>query len=175
MWGIPAGLLIRIAAGALGLGLLAGAYSFVTDRAADRREAKVRAEYAERDRQALAALHAAEKANRRKEQSLAEEIVLSKQREADALAALGAANRRIDGLLLNRPARPAAVPGAAATAPAGQGQRFCTGRELYRDDGEFLRREAQRADTLRLALKQCYAQYDAAVKAVNDPAGPETP
>ena len=37
----------------------------------------------------------------------------------------------------------------------------CSGKELYREDGEFLVRIAREADELRSALKQCYAQYEA--------------
>lgn len=35
-----------------------------------------------------------------------------------------------------------------------------TGRELSREDAEFLTREATRADQLRLELDSCYKQYD---------------
>lgn len=37
----------------------------------------------------------------------------------------------------------------------------CTGKELYREDAEFLLGEATRADEIRIALKACYKQYDA--------------
>lgn len=40
----------------------------------------------------------------------------------------------------------------------------CTGAELFRSDGEFLLREATRADTLRLHLAACQAAYSEAVK-----------
>jgi len=48
----------------------------------------------------------------------------------------------------------------------GVGQSACTGKELYREDGEFLVRLAREADELRVALKQCYAQYEAARQTV---------
>ena len=35
----------------------------------------------------------------------------------------------------------------------------CTGAQLFRDDAEFLAREAERADTLRLLLKECRSAY----------------
>lgn len=35
-----------------------------------------------------------------------------------------------------------------------------TGSELYREDGEFLIREAARADEIRAGLRECYASYD---------------
>lgn len=35
-----------------------------------------------------------------------------------------------------------------------------TGTELFREDAEFLTREAARADEIRAGLKECYASYD---------------
>lgn len=70
-------------------------------------------------------------------------------------------NARLSAALVelrNRPARPAPgadqVPGAGATPPGG------TGASLFREDAEFLVREAARADEIRAALKQCTALYD---------------
>lgn len=37
----------------------------------------------------------------------------------------------------------------------------CTGVQLYREDAEFLAREARLADEIRLELNSCYKQYDA--------------
>ena len=54
-----------------------------------------------------------------------------------------------------RPAQTGPVPSAASV-----GQSACTGKELYREDGEFLVGIAREADELRSALKQCYAQYE---------------
>lgn len=61
--------------------------------------------------------------------------------------------------LRNRPDRPA--PGAVPSTTS-SGQPGATGAELYRPDAEFLAREASRADRLRAALQQCYADVDAA-------------
>lgn len=55
----------------------------------------------------------------------------------------------------SRPAQTSTVPSATSV-----GQNSCTGKELYREDGEFLVGIAREADELRAALKQCYAQYD---------------
>ena len=60
--------------------------------------------------------------------------------------------------LRNRPRRPA--PGTAQSPANGEAASGCTGAELYRDDAELALREAARADTIRVALKACYAQYD---------------
>ena len=56
-----------------------------------------------------------------------------------------------------RPTEASTVSGATSTRPTA-----CSGKELYREDGEFLVRIAREADELRAALKQCYAQYNAA-------------
>ena len=50
---------------------------------------------------------------------------------------------------------PSTVPGAASA-----GSSACTGKDLYREDSEFLVRLAREADELRAALKQCYKQYE---------------
>jgi hypothetical protein len=63
--------------------------------------------------------------------------------------------------LRNRPERPAGdMP--QATGAGGNG----TGAELYREDAEFLAREAARADRLRIAINQCRAAYNAAREAL---------
>lgn len=43
----------------------------------------------------------------------------------------------------------------------------CTGAELFRQDAEFLIREAARADELEATLRQCEATYNAARKELN--------
>ena len=48
-----------------------------------------------------------------------------------------------------------AVPSASSA-----GSSACTGKELYREDSEFLVRLGREGDELRIALKQCYAQYN---------------
>jgi hypothetical protein len=45
---------------------------------------------------------------------------------------------------------------------ASNGKDGCTGKELYREDGAVLIGIAREADELRISLKQCYAQYEAA-------------
>jgi hypothetical protein len=56
-----------------------------------------------------------------------------------------------------RPTQTSAVPSAASV-----GSSACTGKELYREDSEFLVGIAREADELRIALNQCYKQYNAA-------------
>jgi hypothetical protein len=87
-------------------------------------------------------------------QQAADNIRQEKDRE---LKNLHARNTALANSLRERPDRPndGAVPSTPST-----GQSGCTGKELYREDGEFLVRIAREADELRAALKQCYAQYE---------------
>jgi hypothetical protein len=62
--------------------------------------------------------------------------------------------------LRNRPARPAAIPDTTQAAVAQPPATGGTGAFLYREDAEFLAREAARADEIRAALQQCTAQYE---------------
>ena len=66
--------------------------------------------------------------------------------------------------LRNRDERPAVGSDAAAAAdPAGAGPAAsCTGAQLFRQDAEFLVREAARADVVRASLMECRQAYDAA-------------
>jgi hypothetical protein len=90
-------------------------------------------------------------------QADADQIRQEKDRETRELAAR---NTVLANSLRNRPERPStpagSVPSTASTGPSG-----CTGKELYRSDSEFLVGLARDADDLRIALKQCYAQYEA--------------
>ena len=76
-----------------------------------------------------------------------------------------ARNTALANSLRDRQSRPTADSSAVPSAP-GVGQSACTGKQLYREDGEFLVGVAREADELRAALKQCYAQYDAARQTV---------
>ena len=67
-----------------------------------------------------------------------------------------------DAALVELRARPSRDTPAITTTIAGT----CTtpvggtGAFLFREDSDFLTREAARADTIRTSLKACYAQYD---------------
>lgn len=63
--------------------------------------------------------------------------------------------------LRSRPSR-SEVPTVAGVAEAG-----CTGTKLFRQDAEFLSREAARADELETALRQCETIYNAARTELN--------
>jgi len=55
-------------------------------------------------------------------------------------------------------------PSRTEATSNGQTAKACDGSQLFAEDGEFLVREAARADTIRAALQACYAQYDAITK-----------
>jgi hypothetical protein len=61
--------------------------------------------------------------------------------------------------LRDRPKRPATLPDTPRVECEGT-----SGRELSREDAEFLAREAARADTIRAGLEACYAAFGGTVK-----------
>lgn len=68
--------------------------------------------------------------------------------------------------LRDRPSR-ADSPDVPQGAGAGEVTASCTGASLYREDSEFLVREAARADLIRAAYERCEAQYEAVKDAIN--------
>jgi len=120
----------------------------------------------DKERAAQEAAYAqAQAAAREKEQRLqtsADRIRQEKDREIRNLNARATA---LSNSLRDRADRPtteaSAVPSTAEARPAAAG---CTGKELYRPDGEFLAREATRADETRVLLKQCREQYESVIK-----------
>jgi len=67
-----------------------------------------------------------------------------------------ARNTALANSLRDRQTRPSSAVSSATSA----GSSACTGKELYREDSEFLVRLGREGDELRIALKQCYAQYN---------------
>jgi hypothetical protein len=86
----------------------------------------------------------------------ADKLRQEKDRETRDLVAR---NTALVNSLRDRQSRPTAT-GAVSGAPSA-GSGACTARELYREDSEVVVRIAREADEIRVALKQCYAQYDA--------------
>ncbi len=70
--------------------------------------------------------------------------------------------------LRNRPSRDSAE-GVSGDTTAGGVARGCTGAGLYKEDGAVLIRLARDADELRVNLKTCYQQYNAARDALAAP------
>ena len=110
----------------------------------------------------LAEYAAAQAAAREKEQSMqADADTLRKEKDRE-IRDLNARATALTNSLRDRASRPTTE---ASTLPSttsnGSAPPGCTGKELYRPDGEFLAREAARGDELRALLKQCRAQYEA--------------
>lgn len=103
-------------------------------------------------------------AARKREQTLQDQADLARKADQDEIRRIAAARDRALSELQKRPARPAgaAAPGVPTAAGTGSTPAGCTGAQLYREDGEFLVREAARANVLRGALRSCIASYERA-------------
>lgn len=97
-------------------------------------------------------------------QVAADKRIQEKQRE---IANLNTSVSRLFDQLRKRADRPSdtGVPQVTGTESNGPG---CTGGQLYREDGEFLTREAARAEKLRLGLLECRAAYQDATSAIDN-------
>ena len=124
-------------------------------------KAEVQAEWAKEKAEQYAEYakgHEAARAREQEMQAAADKL----RREKDAqIRDINARATALANSLRDRQDRPtaqsSAVSGTTAVGPTAAG---CTGKELYRPDGEFLAREAARADELRILLKQCRDQYE---------------
>jgi phage repressor protein C with HTH and peptisase S24 domain len=115
----------------------------------DKEKAEQYAEYAKGQEQA-----------RKREQELqANADKLRKEKDAE-IKNINARATALVNSLRDRQTRPTETSTMPSTA--GVGSTACTGKELYREDGEFLVRLSREADELAAALNQCYKQYNAA-------------
>lgn len=117
----------------------------------DKEKAKQMAEYAK----------AQEEARQRERDMQSEADKLRQEKDRD-IKNLNARTIALSNSLQHRADRPSEGSGVSQTSSSGQAS--CTGKELFRTDAEFLARIGREADELRLALKQCYAQYEAVAK-----------
>lgn len=78
----------------------------------------------------------------------------------DAVKTVDTKYRSLVGELQKRPTR-ADLTSSVASAVA-RAKSACTGAQLYREDGEFLAREAARADKVIIDRNYYYEQYEAA-------------
>lgn len=109
----------------------------------------------------------AQEQERLKEQKL-QQAADKLRRDKDAeIRDLNARATALSNIVRSRPERSAQAGEVGGPSGDGTAGAVCTGAELPRQDAEFLVGEAARADSLRAALKQCYAQYDAARQTVN--------
>jgi hypothetical protein len=123
----------------------------------DAGQAKIQAQWDKEKAKQMAEYAAAQDAARAKEQSLqanADKLREDKNRE---LAKLSDTNRTLLNSLRNRPS---SSETSSLSSAASSGQGGCSGKNLYRESAEDIVKLATDADELRIALKQCYAQYD---------------
>lgn len=98
-----------------------------------------------------------EEARRREQELQANADQLRREKDAE-IRNVNARATALSNSLQHRQSRSEAD---SLSSSSGARQTSCSGKELYREDGQFLVRLAGEADELRTALKQCYSQYEA--------------
>ncbi len=98
-----------------------------------------------------------EEARRREQELQANADQLRREKDAE-IRNINARATALSNSLQHRQSRSEAD---CMSSSSGARQASCSGKELYREDGQFLVRIAGEADELRTALKQCYTQYEA--------------
>ena len=111
------------------------------------------------DRLSIAKSQAEESAKaREKEQELQAQINKQRKAHKNEINRLVRDHSNLVDSLRQRPERPASLEDMPKNPPARiEPPTGCTGLQLYRQDGEFLARETERADQLRIALRSCLA------------------
>lgn len=89
-----------------------------------------------------------------------EELIIKKN---EKITNITRERNRLNRLLKDRPSRPS----NPSTLPPTSGSS-CTGRELYRTDGEFLTGEAARAERIMEERNFYYEQYEQARKKIDE-------
>jgi len=106
------------------------------------------------------------------EEYKAEEIANAREKEhqiqdatdqirKDKDAQINSINNQLANALVELRSRPSRTSQISSN---GQATSASNGSQLFYEDSTFLAREAARADTIREALKACYAQYDEIAK-----------
>jgi hypothetical protein len=139
---------------------IAGAYGYMRGEESGRLQVQSKwdAERAE-----LEAIHARDQQIAREREKLMQQSADRLRQEKDIeIRNLNARSTALANSLRDRPSRTtnesSAVSSATNVRPSAA---VCTGAGLSKEDGEFLAREATRADELRASLKQCQSQYEA--------------
>lgn len=122
---------------------------------------------AERAEMAIAKAES-EKQAREKEAALQAAANRLRKAKDDEIKSINARADAILDSLRDRQARDATneMPNDTGIGPGG-----CTGKELYRQDSEFLVRLAREADEITAAYKQCFEQYEKIRKENNEDSG----
>lgn len=90
------------------------------------------------------------------EKQLAQNTIIKEQEKNEKLASINTELSASISRLSKRPSRP------TDNSPASPVSQACTGRELYKEDGEFLIREAARAEALIVERDFYYDRYEQA-------------
>lgn len=123
-------------------------------------QAKVQAAWANEKAEQFADHMKRQEEARQREQQLQQASDNLRQEKDREIRNLNARAAALTNSLRDRPTRAsAAAGGLSAAAGAGSGAAGCSGKDLYRETAEDLVQLAKDADELRIALKQCYAQY----------------
>jgi hypothetical protein len=123
-------------------------------------KAEVQAEWAKEKAEQYAEYAKGQEAARAREQEM-QAAADKLRREKDAqIRDINARATALTNSLRDRQERPA--KDGAMSGTSGARSAACSGKELYREDGEFLVRIAREADELRASLDQCVKQYNAA-------------
>lgn len=109
------------------------------------------------------AAHAeAQEAARAREQNLQIQADRLREEKDNEIRNLNARTAALTNSLRDRPSRASSEASTMpSTTSSGCPAQACTGAGLSKEDGEFLAREAARADEARTLLKQCHDQYNA--------------
>jgi hypothetical protein len=148
--------LVLAVAGAAGAGYYKGH---------DAGKSQVQAEWAREKAEQFADHAKRQDEARQREQQLqatADNLRQEKDREIRNLNARATA---LSNSMRDRPSRATAEAGGLSTSTGpGSAAAGCSGKELYRETAEDLVKLGKDADELRLALKQCYSQYQSLTK-----------
>lgn len=120
-------------------------------------QAKVQAKW-DQERAKLAEEYAANvTAMREKEQVMQGNADKLRQEKDRELKKVADTNKLLLDSLRHRPER---TESSGVSQTTGAGQSGCSGKDLHRESAADIVKLAMDADELRIALKQCYAQYD---------------
>ena len=101
-----------------------------------------------------------QEAARQKEQELQANADRLRQEKDREIKNLNARATALTNSLQQRPSISTQAGSLSGSSGTGSGIAGCSGKNLFREDAESLVQIAIEADTLRLALKQCYGQYE---------------
>jgi hypothetical protein len=97
---------------------------------------------------------------RKKEQELQAQADKLRSDKDVEIRNLNARATALTNSLQQRPSSTSQTGSVSGSSGIGSSIAGCSGKNLFREDAESLVQIAIEADTLRLALKQCYGQYE---------------